>query len=176
MDSEAVSSGRLLWLTAIAVPAALVLRAFVFEGSYIASGSMEPTLPVGTHAMVDKLTYRLRAPRRGDIIAFQEPVAPHAEMVKRVAAAAGDLVELRRRALFINGVEVRERYVRHTRPGERLTGDDFGPATVPAGHVFVLGDNRDESNDSSVWKDPESGEAKPYVSYARVRGILRGFY
>jgi len=84
---------RFLFLFAIAAAVAGVLRYFVFEGIYIASASMEPTLGVGSHLFLDKTTYIFRAPRRGDIIVFSAPVPPHKEMVKRVVAVAGDSVE-----------------------------------------------------------------------------------
>ncbi|MFH1726025.1 MAG: signal peptidase I [Elusimicrobiota bacterium] len=171
-----MSLRRLLFLFAIAAVAAGALRLVAFEGIYIASASMEPALPVGTHVLLDKITFRFREPRRGEIIAFSAPVPPHEEMVKRVIAAGGDVVELRRKEVFVDGALVEEPYARHTRPRERLRGDTMGPVEVPELHYFVLGDNRDESNDSTVWRDSDSGEPVRFVPRSRVRGILRGFY
>ena len=167
---------RLVTLFAIAAAATLVLRACVVEGIYIASGSMEPKFPVGAHVFLDKLTYRFRAPRRGEIICLVEPVPPRHEVVKRVIGVQDDVIELRAKAVFVNGAAADEPYVRHSRAAERLAGDDLGPLTVPKDQVFVLGDNRDESNDSSVWKDPDSGQPVHFVPVSRVRGIVRGFY
>ncbi|MFH2204065.1 MAG: signal peptidase I [Elusimicrobiota bacterium] len=167
---------RFLFLFAIAAAVAGVLRHFVFEGIYIASASMEPTLGVGSHLFLDKTTYLFRAPRRGEVVVFGAPVPPHKEMVKRIVAVSGDSVELRHKKLVLNGAEIEEDYVQYTRPGERLQGDSFGPVTVPAGAVFVLGDNRDESNDSASWRDPGSGEPVYFVPRARIRGRLRGVY
>lgn len=153
-----------------------VLRNYLFEGIYIASPSMEPTLEVGLHLFLDKTAYLFSAPKRGDVIVFKSPVSPDKEMVKRVIAIAGDKIELRRKRVILNDVAQEEEYTQHTRTGEQLLGDNLGPLTVPAGTVFVLGDNRDESNDSSAWKDPESGERIPFIPLADVRGRLRGVY
>lgn len=168
--------GRLLFLVALGVLGALALRSWVGEGIYIATGSMEPTLHVGTHLVLDKLTYLFRDPRRGDIVSFAAPLPPHEEMVKRVIAVGGETVELREKKVFVNGAALDESYANFKRAEERLKGDDLGPLEVPRRHIFVLGDNRDESKDSSVWKDPETGESKPFVPLSRVRGIVRGIY
>lgn len=170
-----MSFARLLYLAGVGAVLAGALRLWVVEGIYIASPSMAPTLRVGAHLFLDKWTYRFREPRRGDIVAFSAPVPPHEEMVKRIVALPGDTVELRAKKLHVNGAAVEEPYVRHARAGERLQGDDLGPLEVPPRHYFVLGDNRDESNDSSVWKD-EGGEPSPFVPRSRVRGIVRGVY
>ncbi len=171
-----MSLGRLLFLFGIAAICAAALRFFVFEGIYIASPSMEPTLPVGRHLFLDKTTYLYRDPRRGEVIAFIEPVPPHTEMVKRVIAIPGDDIELRNKKVYIDGKPIKEPYVQHTRVHERLKGDNLGPLRVPEDSVFVLGDNRDESNDSSMWRDPETGKLAPFVSFERIRGRLRGVY
>lgn len=167
---------RLAMLFLYAAAAAYFLRLLAVEGIYIASGSMEPSLPVGRHALVDKLTLRFRAPRRSEVVLLSEPVPPYTEMVKRVAAVAGDTIELRDKKVYLNGEPVEEPYVQHTRKDERLKGDNLGPLTVPEDHVFVLGDNRDESNDSTVWRDPASGEPAPFVPFSRVRGLVRGIF
>ena len=94
---------RTLFLVAIAVLAAAGLRAWVVEGIYVATGSMEPTLKVGAHLFLDKLTYKVRAPAPGEIICFSAPVAPHEEMCKRLIAVGGQTVELREKALYVDG-------------------------------------------------------------------------
>lgn len=167
---------RFLELLLVALCGFAALRGFVFETISIATASMEPTLPVGTHAVLDKVTYRFRPPRRGEIVIFRAPVPPHEEMGKRVIGLPGETVELRAKRLFIDGNPVAEPYVEHRRAAERLVGDDFGPELVPPGRLFVLGDNRDESHDSSVWKDPATGEALPFVPLSEVRGVVRGFF
>jgi signal peptidase I len=171
-----MSFGRLLFLFCIAAVGALLLRLFVFEGVYVATGSMEPTLPVGTHAVLDKVTLSLREPRRGEIIVFSSPVPPHEDMIKRVIALPQETVEMREKKVYVDSNPLDEPYARHTRPDEKLKGDTFEPMTVPRLHLFVLGDNRDESNDASVWTDPKTGEPVRFLPLMRVRGLLRGFY
>jgi len=171
-----VSFKRWAFLFSIAALATLLLRAFVFEGIYIATASMEPTFPIGAHLFLDKLTLLFREPSRGEIIVFRSPVPPYLDMVKRVIAVPGDIVELKEKKVILNGNPQDEPYAQHTRQEERLKGDDIGPLTVPAGSFFVLGDNRDESDDSSVWRDQGTGEAVYFVPQSQVRGVLRGFY
>jgi len=170
-----MSLKRLLFLAAIAAVCAAGLRAFGFEGIYVATGSMEPTLKVGTHLMLDKLTLLVRDPRRGDIVVFVAPVPPHEEMIKRVIAVGGDRVEMRKKRVFLDGTELDEPFTQHTRGEELLRGDSFEPEAVPDGYLFLLGDNRDESNDASVWRD-EDGDPIRFVRSSRVRGLVRGFY
>jgi len=167
---------RLLYLVGIAVAITMLLRSFIFEGIYIPTASMEPTLPVGIHLVLDKITYDLRVPVRGEVIAFVSPVPPTKDMVKRVIAIEGDTVEIRNKKVLLNGKELEEPYVQYTRPTERLMGDNLGPLQVPQDHVFVLGDNRDESDDSSVWKDPSTGERVYFVPLSSIRGLVRGAY
>ncbi|MBI4387347.1 MAG: signal peptidase I [Elusimicrobia bacterium] len=167
---------RLVFLFGVAAAVALFLRAFAFEGIYVATASMEPTLPVGAHLFLDKVTYRWRAPRRGEIIVFKAPVAPHREMIKRVIAVGGDTVEIRDKKVFLKEEALEEPYVQYTRSQERLRGDNLGPLTVPAEHLFVLGDNRDDSDDSSVWRDPETNAPVYFLPISLVRGKSRGFY
>ncbi|MDE2040199.1 MAG: signal peptidase I [Elusimicrobia bacterium] len=172
-------AGRLLYLFLIAAAVVLPLRAWVIEAIYIPTASMEPTLPVGRHLFCDKLTLRWRRPRRGDIIVFRPPIEVGGEqaeqMVKRVIGLPGETVELRHKRVFIDGKPLQEDYVEHTRPGERLEGDDLGPIVVPPDSYFVLGDNRDESNDSSVWRDAK-GRHVYFISAAEIVGLVRGVY
>ena len=105
-----MSLRRTLFLFLIAATVALMLRACVVEGIYIATASMERTLHVGTHFWLDKMTFRFRAPRRGEIVILRSPVPPHNEMAKRVVAVAGDTVELREKKLYLNGEPQEESY------------------------------------------------------------------
>lgn len=170
-----MSLRRLLFLTSIAVLGAGALRLFAVEGIYVASGSMEPTLPVGTHLILDKITLRFAKPARGAILVVEAPVPPHEEMIKRVIAVGGDRIEMKKKKVFLNGERLREDYVQYTRKGEFLKGDSFPEETVPEGYIFVLGDNRDESNDASVWRDSD-GDPVRFIPPSRVRGVVRGFY
>ncbi|MCF8025094.1 MAG: signal peptidase I [Desulfobacteraceae bacterium] len=151
----------------IAVLLALFIRAFVVQAFKIPSGSMEPTLQVGDHILVNKFIYGVRLPianttiipvsepERGDIIVFEYPVDPDKDFIKRVVAVAGDVVEIRDKKVYVNGRRVDNYLVKHT--GNRVLSeaassrDNFGPVTVPQDSYFVLGDNRDNSYDSRFW-------------------------
>ena len=159
------------YLLALALAVVLPVRAWVLEPITIASASMEPTLRVGTLLILDKLSLELHAPERGDVISFRSPVGVE-DLVKRVIAVPGDVVEIRAKKVLVNGRELDEPYVVHDRPNERLDGDTLGPLTVPDNSYFVLGDNRDESNDSSVWKTA-AGERVYFLKAASLQGIVR---
>ena len=164
---------RLLKLFAIALAVVLPVRTWVAEPIYVASPSMEPTLRTGTTLVLDKLTLRLRPPRRGDVVSFRSPVEDR-DLMKRVIAVPGETVELREKVVFINGKQIEESYTAHSRAGERLEGDNIGPLIVPENSLFVLGDNRDESNDSSVWKDAEGNPIR-FLKFRFIQGVVRRF-
>lgn len=164
--------GRLLKLVAIALAVVLPVRAWVAEPVYVASPSMEPALKTGTLLILDKLTLLNRAPQRGDILSFRSPIGEKNDLLKRVIALPGETVEMKEKIVFINGKELNEPYVVHSRAGERLEGDSVGPLVVPPKSYFVLGDNRDESNDSSVWKDADGNPVR-FLTLALVQGIVR---
>lgn len=171
-----MSLGRVLFLAAAVLAVGLPVRRWVLEPISVASPSMEPTLRTGTFLLLDKVTLRLRPLRRGDVIVLRSPEAGDRELIKRVIALPGESVELRAKKVLVDGRELDEPYAEHRRSGERLEGDDLGPWAVPAGRIFVLGDNRDESRDSSVWKDPATGAPSPFVGLEDVRGLVRGIY
>ena len=162
---------RSAYLLALALAVVLPVRTWVAEPITIASASMEPALRVGTLMVLDKLSLERRGPRRGEVVSFRSPVDAE-DLVKRVIAVPGDVVEIRAKRVFVDGKELDEPYVVHDRPQERLEGDDLGPLTVPEGSYFVLGDNRDESKDSSVWKTA-SGERVYFVRSSALQGIVR---
>lgn len=150
---------RLLW-------SALLLAltfSFVLELGMVPTASMEGTVLVGDHLLMFKLPYgpnipftsyrlpQLRVPKPGEIVAFRSPVEPDEIYLKRVIAVAGDIVEIRRGLLYVNGALMPEKYAR-VRPSRRWTWQENIPAErVPAGSLFVLGDNRDNSEDSRYW-------------------------
>ncbi len=103
---------------------------------------MEPTLHDGERLLVSKFTYRLHPPRPGDIVVFRSPVNPGDDLIKRVIAVAGDRVEIARGQVIVNGLAREELYIT---PGDVKS---FPPVIVPAGSIFVLGDNRPNSEDS----------------------------
>jgi signal peptidase I len=130
----------------LAVTVVVLLGAFVVEPVRIGSNSMSPTLEVGQRVLIDKATYRFRAPHDGELIAFHAP--PTGELtVKRVVGVGGDRVAIRDGVLFVNGDKVHEPYVDHA----MVDSVYFGPVVVPSGTVFVMGDNRGESIDSRVY-------------------------
>jgi signal peptidase I len=145
----------LVFIAAVARETVTVfLRATVVQAFRIPSESMLPTLEVGDFVFADKRPIGKQV-TRGDVIAFVDPEDPRRQYIKRVVAVGGDRVELRDKALVLNGHVQAETYVVHiapsTHPGEFDPRDNFGPYPVPQGTLFVLGDNRDNSNDSRFW-------------------------
>jgi signal peptidase I len=140
------------WVAVVvgALVVALVVKTFLFQAFYIPSASMEPTLEKGDRVLVNKLSYDLHDVHRGDIIVFELPsdkVGPDGikDLIKRVIGLPGDEIESRDGQVYINGKLLKEPYL-----PEGVT-TDHPPITkqkVPKGHVFVMGDNRDNSADS----------------------------
>jgi signal peptidase I len=164
---------RILWLVFLGGMGALFLRLFVVEGIVIASGSMEPTLFVGRHIFVNKMAYWSATPERGDIVVFPSPVDEKKDLVKRVIAVPGDDVQIFEKKIHLNGKPLEEPYARFSRQGEMLQGDNMEVGRVPMGKVFVLGDNRDVSNDSRDWVD-RNGKHIYFVEIDRLKGKLIG--
>ena len=145
----------------------LVLRAFVIQAFRIPSESMVPTLLVGDFLFVNKFEYGpkipfthvrlpgLRPPRRGDVIVFQWPVNPSKDFIKRCIATGGQTLEVAGKHVIVDGDTLREPYAQHIDPALHPEGYDvrdyFGPLTVKPGELFMMGDNRDNSNDSRFW-------------------------
>ena len=109
---------------------------------------MLPTLEHNQRLLVDKLTYRFRQPRHGDIVVFRYPANPKEEFIKRIIAVPGDLVAIANGKVYVNGNVLAEDYI--LEPPIR----GFSPHIVPEGYYFVLGDNRNDSLDS---RDPRVG-------------------
>lgn len=126
----------------------LVIITFVVQAFYIPSGSMEPTLQVGDRILVGKLSYRVGAIHRGDVIVFHYPLNPGKDFVKRVVGLGGERVELKDGVVLINGRPISELYPTALAGGDRSCTSNYGPQVVPAGNLFVLGDNRCNSEDS----------------------------
>ncbi len=148
----------------IALLLALFIRTFIVQAFKIPSESMLNTLVVGDHLLVSKFSYGVKIPftdsylfegddpEYGDVIVFKYPKDPSLDYIKRVAGRPGDVIEIRDKQLFRNGKAVKESYIRHSDPtGIHPTRDTFGPYTVPDGEYFMLGDNRDNSQDSRFW-------------------------
>ncbi len=130
----------------IAVILASLIRIFIFSPFYIPSGSMEPTLQIGDRIIVSKLNYHFTEPARGDVMVFRFPLDPDRDFVKRVIAVGGQTVSFRDSQLYIDGTPVEENYL-----PDDLRFPDFGPVKVPEDNYFMMGDNRNNSDDSRRW-------------------------
>jgi signal peptidase I len=164
------------WIRAIVISVAVVVtfRGVVAQAYQIPSGSMERTLLVGDFLFINKMLYgseidiglggkrlfyhrfpAIRRPEPGDIIVFRYPLNPRQDFIKRCVAVEGQTIEIRDKQLYRDGVLQTEPYAVHTDPRilprEVSQRDNFGPYIVPPGHIFMMGDNRDNSHDSRFW-------------------------
>lgn len=155
----------------VAVVFALFAKAFLVETYQIPSGSMEDSLLVGDHVVVDKLGWAprglpwgpllpARGLRRGDVVVFRGPEEPGRDFIKRAVALPGETLEIRGKRLFVDGAAQEEPWVVHRDPavlsGEDIPAsvrgrDELPPRTLPPDAFFALGDNRDESRDSRAF-------------------------
>ncbi len=151
----------------IAVIIALFVRSIFIQAYKIPSGSMEPTLLIGDHLLVNRLSYvvkipyfdnviyTLGKPKRGDVIVFRYPKDISVDFIKRVIAIEGDIVEVKDKVIYINGIKMTDPWGHYQNtppePRDRTPKDNFGPYTVPKDAVFAMGDNRDNSADSRFW-------------------------
>jgi signal peptidase I len=161
----------------IAVILALFIRTFVVQAFKIPTSSMEPNLLVGDHLLVNKFVFgpvlagaeRALLPMsdiaRGNVIVFKYPEDPERDFIKRVIGLPGEQIEVRRKRVYIDGKLLNEPYAHYLEapppmPDEAQPGDpppsgdpreSYGPVTVPPKHYFVMGDNRDNSQDSRYW-------------------------
>jgi signal peptidase I len=158
------------WTKSILVALAIVLalNQFVFNLSTVKGHSMDPTLQDGEWLFINKLSYQTGLPERGDVVVFKDPdpnvaTAQRKFLVKRVVAVPGDIVEISRGRLYLNGKAMEESYT------EVRTEPDYGPAKVGLRQYFVLGDNRR----SGASKDSRSFGAVPLEAFeGRVQAIL----
>jgi signal peptidase I len=163
------------WIESLAftVIFVLVFTSYVAQATQVPTESMKPTILVGDHFFLDKISFPANYPaavrrflphrtvRRGDILAFKSPTDGNIPFVKRVIGVAGDTIEVKNKSVFVNGVQLDEPYKIHVdstvygtdpwTPEELKVRDNFGPVKVPANSYFVMGDNRDNSNDSRYW-------------------------
>lgn len=176
------------WTEALIVAGvlALIIRGFVVQAFKIPSGSMEDTLLVGDHLLVNKFLYgiqipgvdgrflTIREPQRGDIVVFEFPEDrgqsfwKRRDFIKRIVGLPGDVVEIRDKKVFVNGQlhAVPEAVFKDGNliPGGR---DNMPPVKVPPGHFFMMGDNRDRSYDSRFWGFVSNTEikGKAFIKY-----------
>jgi signal peptidase I len=160
----------------IAVILTLIIRTFIIQAFRIPTGSMEQTLLIGDHLFVNKFLYgakvpftdwtlpAVRDPQRGDIVVFKYPEDPSRDFIKRLVAVPGDTVQIIDKVLHINGVRQDESYVQlsgslrraeyrdpNVFPPGAGNRDHYGPVVVPEDSYFMMGDNRDHSDDSRFW-------------------------
>ena len=139
----------------VAVLLALLIRTFVVQAFKIPSGSMIPTLLVGDHILVNKFVYRFVAPKRGDVIVFKYPVDESRDFIKRIIAVGGEDLSIKDQKIYVNCKPVEPT----CRPIDDPWGkweDRFGTTEstsvkVPPDSYFVMGDNRNNSQDSRYW-------------------------
>ena len=154
----------------IAVILALFVRTWVVQAFKIPTGSMENNLLIGDHLLVNKFVFGpepnaleravlpVRDIRRGDIVVFKYPEEPQRDFIKRVIGLPGETIELRNKKVLVDGKAIDEPYV-HFLEASHETGEitsfdvreRYGPVKVPDGQYFVMGDNRDNSQDSRYW-------------------------
>ena len=184
----------------IAVILALFIRTFVVQAFKIPTGSMENNLLIGDHLLVNKFVFGPSASsveqavlplgtiRRGDVVVFKYPEEPERDFIKRVIGLPGEAIELRQKKVYVNGTPLDEPYVHFLEPpgshaASEITSLDvrerYGPVTVPSNHYFVMGDNRDNSQDSRYWgflpRDYVKGKALIiYWSYESEREDYEG--
>lgn len=146
---------------------------FCVQAFRISSGSLEPSLLVGDFVLVNRMIYDNGGPgldrvllprrpvRRGDLVVFKDPRDPGKDLVKRIIGLPGERLEIVNKEVLINDLPLAEPYVRHidsfiftrANPVSRvlIRRDNLGPESVPLGEAFVMGDNRDDSDDSRFW-------------------------
>lgn len=174
--SKKSGGGVLEFLVILLVSFVLVfgfVRPFVVEAFWIPSASMVPTLKYGDRVLVNKFIYRFTEPQRGDIIVFKSVEGDGQDLIKRVVGVPGDEIAVRGGKLFVNGEPQKEPYVNKKYPDRSF----YAPTTVPKDHVFAMGDNRANSQDSRVFGPvPEKNiEGEAFLRFwppDRIGGLL----
>jgi len=167
----------------IAILLALFIRTFIVQAFKIPSGSMEPTLLVGDHILVNKFLYGIKIPfinktlipisepKHDDVIVFVYPVDRSKDFIKRVIGLPGDEIKIVDNNIYINGKPYRDEHGYYSNPRkgslETIERNQFGPVTVPKDHLFVMGDNRNHSYDSRFWGfvPMEDVKGKAFIIY-----------
>ncbi|QPJ62233.1 MAG: signal peptidase I [Candidatus Nitronauta litoralis] len=183
------SARELLEALLVAFLLAIFIRTFFVQAFKIPSGSMKDTLLVGDHILVTKYSYGIHIPNeilftdirlfsdivffqdipeRFDVIVFKFPKNESVDYIKRVIALPGETLEIRRQEIYINGKKLEDPHAHHTMPVD-LDGarDNYGPIRIPEGHVFMMGDNRENSRDSRFWG---------VLDVKKIRGKARRIY
>ena len=142
--------GETIRIFVVALAIAFLLRTFIVEPRFIPSGSMEPTLQIGDRILVDKISQLWQAPQRGDILIFYPPASPAIEdtskaYIKRLIGIEGDRIAIQNGRVYRNSEALEESYIAEV-PNYRMR-----EVTVPKGYYWMMGDNRNHSNDSHIW-------------------------
>ena len=177
------------WIKTLVIVLAVVItfRGVVAQAYQIPTGSMERTLLIGDYLYINKMLYgseidigfgghryfyhrfpAFRHPQPGDVIVFRYPPNPSQDFIKRCVAVGGQTVEIRDKVLYVDGQRQNEPYAHHDDPrvfprkinGKDTLRDNFGPLQIPPGHLFMMGDNRDNSLDSRFWGPLPEGMVK----------------
>jgi signal peptidase I len=147
---------------ALALLLALTIRSFVVQAFHIPSSSMVPTFLEGDRVLVSKFSYGVRnpftnnvlfgsgVPKRGDVVIFKYPKDPNTDFVKRVIGLPGEKIQVIKGRIFINDELIDDPHGHYDNP-YMVNARDFGPELVPENSYFMMGDNRDFSNDSRSW-------------------------
>ena len=145
MEQETATASEIKdWIVSIVVAVALAMfiRTFIVELYVVDGPSMRPTLESEQRLVVNKFIYRFHPPEKGDVLVFQYPRDPSRDFIKRVIAVPGDTIEIREGRVLVNDQLLTEDYILEK------TRSEYPKATVPEGHIFVMGDNRNNSEDS----------------------------
>jgi len=209
MDRKKSKTREYIESILVAALIALVVRSFIIQAYKIPSGSMEPTLLVGDHLLVNRMSYVVKMPftdsvllttgkpDRGDIIVFRYPEDPSKDYIKRVIATEGEKVEIRKKAIYIDGKKISDPWGRFKPDfGSRgfvpfVDKDNMNPVIVPKDSYFVMGDNRDNSLDSRYWGyvnkkhlvgkaliiyfswDSNAMDALHYIRWSRIAWLIK---
>ncbi len=123
----------------------LFLQTYVVQGFVIDGACMEPVLHSNEKIIVNKMIYRVRDPKVGEVVVFTYPLEPGKDFIKRVVGVPGDVIEIRDGYLYRNGKMMEEMFVK-----EYVFGS-YGPHRIPRNKLCVMGDNRNNSHDSRAW-------------------------
>ena len=126
----------------VAVAMAMLIRTFIVELYIVDGPSMRPTLEHEERLVVNKFVYHMRDPAKGEILIFRYPRDPSRDFIKRVIATAGDTIEIKEGRVYVNDQMLNEDYILEK------TRTEYPKVTIPEGTVFVMGDNRNNSDDS----------------------------
>jgi signal peptidase I len=138
---------------AIAFVVAQGVRAWVIQPYVVPSGSMLPTIQLNDQVLANKFIFDFQQPQRGEIVVFDDPAGVLGTLIKRVIAVGGQTVDLRNGKVVVNGTPLDEPYT-HAQPSDPLPGSQVQfPVKIPKGYIWVMGDNRTQSQDSR-WFGP----------------------